>query len=806
MLSYDTLLRQYRRFLPRNIRQNIPSPFKKKLRGHVQKVFGLEPTLVGNKKQKKVRGIHYPSDLFNLLDIYSNTEKKRLMMVVGNTISVDSRVLKSAQSIQDAGFHVLLVGMKPNKSIVTLTNFASIPAIILDSSVLKHSKDNELLSQSICEQMVPLINAYAPTHVYSHDFFGLAFVNGCLDSFNKKHFCHWTHDIHEYVPGLENAISQTRINWANKLESERLSIPDHILVVNEEIRDLMGHLFSPHQRVDILYNVPREFDSTSFNLRDACNIADNIPLGVYTGRATELRGLDVIIPALEALPTMHIALLSEGAKPYLKQLKLNAAEIGAEDRLHVFPYLPDQEVSEGIKYANFGIAPFQKYGNTELALATKLFEYLHAGIPVIGSDCRAMKKFIEEHKCGKVFTSGNHLELVNVIEKVISKPKTDYTVSNKLLKKFSWSSYYKPIAAYLHETTNFDKSERQFHGPGPSAGQPSIIANQMRKIGKSAYSVSIIKNSTFAYHTDISFPYNNSQMDSEGLLYWASRRFEIFHFYFRTTTNYVNEGSISESIFQDIHLLKALGCKTIMHFRGSEVRLQSEFEKRNKYAWPENEDLFKGGDVLRKEILSRADGLFDQVLVTDPELQTYVKNSKILQRSIDIEKIETILNQISTKPNPTDPRTITIAHAPSRRSLKGTQELIQCVKALRESGLNIELDIIENVTNVEVFERIQNADLVIDQLLIGWYGVLSVEAMAIGKPVMAYIRQDLIDQLEKDCPLIVTNIQTLENDIKSILNKPEDLKTIGLKSKKFVKRYHCSKVVAQRALEIYETL
>jgi len=417
-----------------------------------------------------------------------------------------------------------------------------------------------------------------------------------------------------------------------------------------------------------------------------------------------------------------------------------------------------------------------------------------------------MKRFIGEYGCGEVFQSENEKEFIECIKKVLVGKKSSYTISKRKLQTFSWSKQYEPIATYMKTTGEFDKSKRIFHGPGPSAGQPRILSAEMQSNGVEAYSVNIVREAAFAYEKDIAFPYRVGAIDPKHLLYWAARRFEIFHFYFRTTANYVTDGSVSKEIFQDVHILRALGCKVIMHFRGTEARLQSVFERNNAFAWSGDEDPFPGGDTLRKNILKRADGLFYKLLVTDPELQSYVENSMVLQRAIDFKKIDVILGEHKSSPQKSSDKKIRIAHAPSRRALKGTKIVLDVIQKLIDQGMDIELDVIEQVTNIEALNRMAQADLVIDQMRIGWYGVLAVEAMALGKPTIAYIRNDLVDKLEPDCPIIKSNPDSFMDDLSALLRDKKKLAAIGVKSRKFAKRYHCSKVVAKKATEIYDTL
>ncbi len=53
---------------------------------------------------------------------------------------------------------------------------------------------------------------------------------------------------------------------------------------------------------------------------------------------------------------------------------------------------------------------------------------------------------------------------------------------------------------------------------------------------------------------------------------------------------------------------------------------------------------------------------------------------------------------------------------------------------------NIRFEIIENKPNKEAIEIYKKADIVIDQVLVGWYGAFAVEVMKMGKPVAVFIR------------------------------------------------------------------
>lgn len=91
-------------------------------------------------------------------------------------------------------------------------------------------------------------------------------------------------------------------------------------------------------------------------------------------------------------------------------------------------------------------------------------------------------------------------------------------------------------------------------------------------------------------------------------------------------------------------------------------------------------------------------------------------------------------------------RKLRILHAPSQRDAKGTAHVLAAVARLEASHPGeFEFSLIENTPHQEAIKRYADADLVIDQVLVGWYGNLAVEAMLMHKPVIARIaKEDLI--------------------------------------------------------------
>jgi len=155
-----------------------------------------------------------------------------------------------------------------------------------------------------------------------------------------------------------------------------------------------------------------------------------------------------------------------------------------------------------------------------------------------------------------------------------------------------------------------------------------------------------------------------------------------------------------------------------------------------------------------------------------------------------------------------------LLHAPNHHNLKGTYVILRAIEDLKAEGLAVELSLIEGVPNTEMPELIQAADVVVDQLVLGWYAMFALEAMASGKPVVCKVRQDFLDLytdaglLEPgELPLIHSSLQGFKETIRHLASLPRrDLEAIGLRSRAFVEKHHSLEAIGRVFHKINEGL
>jgi glycosyltransferase involved in cell wall biosynthesis len=194
----------------------------------------------------------------------------------------------------------------------------------------------------------------------------------------------------------------------------------------------------------------------------------------------------------------------------------------------------------------------------------------------------------------------------------------------------------------------------------------------------------------------------------------------------------------------------------------------------------------------------------DKVFALNPDLLHFLPGGDFLRfASVDPRQWAPA---VPASAKPTEKGPFRVLHMPTNRSIKGTRYVEQACAHLRVKGVPVELVLIEGVPHSRVKDLIAQADLVVDQLLIGWYGGFAVEAMALGKPVLCYLRDEDAKRFvpfHNRIPIVRTTKETLADDLRSLLRSPSRWDQIGETSRQFVEEWHDPLKIARRTIAAY---
>jgi glycosyltransferase involved in cell wall biosynthesis len=285
------------------------------------------------------------------------------------------------------------------------------------------------------------------------------------------------YDAHEYVAGLAVSGARTQRSvdgWAS-MERELIRCADRVITVSDGLAERLQSLHALERRPAVVHNAPvawidgvdtrkgtdvskgvgmsngagawRSGVGSSRSLRGECGIEQGVTLAVYSGALSAARGVDTAVRALGLLPDLHLAVVAVPyPHPMAARLREIAASLGAVDRLHLVPPVPSHEVPSYLSEADVAVSPI--LGDSvsyDEALPNKLFEFLHAGLPMVVSDCRAMAQFVTEHGLGAVFRAGDAEDLARALRTVVADPPRPDTAA--LRREYCWQGQEPKLVA-----------------------------------------------------------------------------------------------------------------------------------------------------------------------------------------------------------------------------------------------------------------------------------------------------------------------------------------------------------------------
>jgi glycosyltransferase involved in cell wall biosynthesis len=160
---------------------------------------------------------------------------------------------------------------------------------------------------------------------------------------------------------------------------------------------------------------------------------------VYTGVIASFRGVKEVIKALEYIPNVKLYIAGNFAEENVKQ------EVMLYEGWKKVEYLGQigrQEILELYQKACIGIVTFHPLPNHIDSQPNKLFEYLGAGLAVVGSNFPLWQEIIEKNKCGICVDPLDEISIAQGINSLLDNMgKTkDYGKNgyNLIQNKYNW--------------------------------------------------------------------------------------------------------------------------------------------------------------------------------------------------------------------------------------------------------------------------------------------------------------------------------------------------------------------------------
>lgn len=213
----------------------------------------------------------------------------------------------------------------------------------------------------------------------------------------------------------------------------------------------------------------------------------------------------------------------------------------------------------------------------------------------------------------------------------------------------------------------------------------------------------------------------------------------------------------------DTEVLRAVGVQVGLLFHGSEVRNPARHTEETPWSpfRDPHEELTARLQRSCATLQPLVDAFEGPKFVSTPDLLRHVPGAVWLPVVVDLEEW--------APTGPVLEREVpVVVHTPSRASLKGSAYLEDAMAPLVAEGL-VDYRRIEGVPPDQLPGILRDADVVLDQFTLGIYGVLAAQAMAAGRVVVGHVTQSFRADCGGDVPILEATPDTVTEVVRRVV-------------------------------------
>lgn len=335
----------------------------------------------------------------------------RIIISVVSDLVTDQRVHRTAATLHNKGHEVLLVGRKKKES----------------GPITRQYKTVRF---KLWWEKGPLFYASYNLRLFFFLMFTRAdaLVSNDLDTLlpnflvSKLKRVELFYDSHEYFTEVPELVSRPGIQKIWK-RIERWIFPKlkHVWTVNESIAKLYREAYGVE--VGVVRNVPFTSSPAVAKTKSELHLPAGKKILLFQGAGINIdRGGEEAVQAMQYLD--HCFLLFIGSGDVIEALKTMASRMNLRERVKFIPRLPFEELQSYSMAADAGLTLDKDTNlNYRFSLPNKIFDYIHAGLPVLSSNLIETRQIIENYNIGMVAGSLNPVQLAESIRAMFSDEK-----------------------------------------------------------------------------------------------------------------------------------------------------------------------------------------------------------------------------------------------------------------------------------------------------------------------------------------------------------------------------------------------
>jgi glycosyltransferase involved in cell wall biosynthesis len=259
------------------------------------------------------------------------------------------------------------------------------------------------------------------------------------------------YDSHEYFTGVPELVRRPRKQavW-KKLERHILPRLKSMITVNQSIATMYRGEYGID--VTVIRNVPLKgiTEETSLSRADF-NIPEDKSVFLFQGAGINVdRGAEEAVEAISLVP--EAVLLFIGGGDVLQNVKSLVERKKLEDRVFFIPKQPMSKLRSFTRLADFGLSLDKATNiNYRFSLPNKLFDYLHAGLPVLVTALPEVERIVTEYNVGMVIPDPDPATLAEAMRQMITHPLLRTWQDNTVIAagELSWENEKQKLISFV---------------------------------------------------------------------------------------------------------------------------------------------------------------------------------------------------------------------------------------------------------------------------------------------------------------------------------------------------------------------
>lgn len=374
---------------------------------------------------------------------------EQVTMFVWNNFVNDARVLREATALTEMGYGVTVIAKKEMDELHLASAETAAPGVYVNRPLkpelpkfiqakIKSGITNKHIPNMLTMLKMMALGRKQNAEVYhSHDLNTL--LQGIASAKLRRNRKPLIYDSHE----VQTSRTHYSFEKIYRIEQFLLKFVDHVIVENDTRADYHKRLYK--ERPTPVHNYSELYDIEAvdaYPIREEFNITDAEKVVLYQGGMQEGRGLFKLLDAFKGIEGARLIMIGDG-KERLNLIDYHK-ELGLEDKVHFIQRVPYKELRRYTKAADIGIQFLENTNfNHYSASSNKLFEYIMAHIPVIGSKLPEIEAVIEQEQVGLTVEPESTKGLKEAIQKLVDDDglREQFRENTKKAKlKYNWDN------------------------------------------------------------------------------------------------------------------------------------------------------------------------------------------------------------------------------------------------------------------------------------------------------------------------------------------------------------------------------